>query len=781
MLEALTGAVGESDGEIGGIPFTRLTEAVTDGVALSATFTWDGTTTILSGDTSEIEAGEWIRLDVDGQYFQVQSVVDDTSVTIDNPQDLVLPTGSSQSSKAVTTLPVESTLDYSDTGKVSIDGVVYYYSGKTDQSFTDIYYLVSGVEMAGVQRLHRIESVVYDRNRDRSALDLVRRAMLVDYAEGEDLNVVARNLGVLRLPFLTSDDQFREVVKAIAYNPKGTLYGLELALEGLVGAGNFSIYEDLINYPCEVFISLAASEAMSEVPQGAAYLSEAEVQPATGTDEITLDHDVVDQGVVRSVELAHGELTTETTTEYPSAQTWEPYPDATPIDQWTAYGSGEGTTAQIVTTDGGVLEWTAGGLTIVYYRDAPIVPESWAVMSLYLRMLDNGSGGPSATDGHIAMANGERSVIAGWRQSGTGAGAAWDIGFVDASDNFISGYHSVTIDDLYHEIRIEHDPDGPRRLYWDGQLIQTLDGSSFSSNTAYAQWFGYNSTVPANAPEWRMKDVRWAVRNGRRNYWAVEASDGSVAVDTRVLSQATITFGTADVGKGFSTYDSAATNAQGGNNNGRWLVEAQGGSDVTLIGQTWTEAILQDANPDRVTVPLDQQQFQYPDDLGKEIEIIGSELGNDGVYVIDKLLDPVTLTDIELGATPQAQKTNVCEVVSGSFASETDLSWRLLPNFAAETGLGWKLEDAGTVSGAVLTTRQDLPSVASEAQVYQTVYAQVLSAQLLHDSDVENLMTSDDPVQFGYWPFYLSDPLGYARTYLSSVTAAGVIPSFLLE
>lgn len=72
----------------------------TTAVEIVAVLTWNGTTTITTPDTSELAAGDWIRLDSDDQWFEIQSIVPDTSITIANPGGLTIPSGSSQSSKA---------------------------------------------------------------------------------------------------------------------------------------------------------------------------------------------------------------------------------------------------------------------------------------------------------------------------------------------------------------------------------------------------------------------------------------------------------------------------------------------------------------------------------------------------------------------------------------------------------------------------------------------------------------------------------------------------------
>lgn len=67
------------------------------GTELSATYTWNGTTTVSSGDTSEVAVGDWILLGSDGQPFEITTITAGVSVTIANPGGLAIPTGSTTS------------------------------------------------------------------------------------------------------------------------------------------------------------------------------------------------------------------------------------------------------------------------------------------------------------------------------------------------------------------------------------------------------------------------------------------------------------------------------------------------------------------------------------------------------------------------------------------------------------------------------------------------------------------------------------------------------------
>lgn len=66
--------------------------------ALAGTWTWDGTSTVLATDTSQVVVGDFIRLDADGQFYRIASVVTDTSVMIENLLGLTIPSGAGGSS-----------------------------------------------------------------------------------------------------------------------------------------------------------------------------------------------------------------------------------------------------------------------------------------------------------------------------------------------------------------------------------------------------------------------------------------------------------------------------------------------------------------------------------------------------------------------------------------------------------------------------------------------------------------------------------------------------------
>lgn len=85
---------GDLDGS--GDPKTEIT-VYAEGDAAVAGTTFDGTTTVLMGDTSDLAVDDLLSLDSDTQtykWFEVDSIVANTSVTLRNPDAVTIPTGS---------------------------------------------------------------------------------------------------------------------------------------------------------------------------------------------------------------------------------------------------------------------------------------------------------------------------------------------------------------------------------------------------------------------------------------------------------------------------------------------------------------------------------------------------------------------------------------------------------------------------------------------------------------------------------------------------------------
>lgn len=131
------------------------------------------------------------------------------------------------------------------------------------ESFIDTYSRVTavGFELDGPRgvaaSIRELQDVV-DGNEDFSGVDTTKSSFFVERATGADLDLIGLMLGVPRPPELaTNDDTYRRLIKAAAYGPSGTIYGLELILDAVLGNGNWEIYEDLelgsIIHTCTVY------------------------------------------------------------------------------------------------------------------------------------------------------------------------------------------------------------------------------------------------------------------------------------------------------------------------------------------------------------------------------------------------------------------------------------------------------------------------------------------------------------------------------------------------
>lgn len=105
-------------------------------------------------------------------------------------------------------------------------------------------------------RAHPEGTLVFDLSMNTSAIDRLRRGFLVDFAVGEDLEIIARNLGLHRCPGMTQE-QLRRVIKAVAYLPKQPLDAFEQALTALLGSSSaFHISERTSSRPWTVFVDI---------------------------------------------------------------------------------------------------------------------------------------------------------------------------------------------------------------------------------------------------------------------------------------------------------------------------------------------------------------------------------------------------------------------------------------------------------------------------------------------------------------------------------------------
>lgn len=145
--------------------------------------------------------------------------------------------------------------------------------------FTDIQRAQSNTQA----KLHPTGSIVYDLSHNASAIDHLRRGFLVEYALGEDLEVIARNLGLHRCPGM-SQETLRRVIKAVAYLPKSTVRAFEEALTALLDGTNFTVRERTTTDPFVVFVEIAIE--LSTDIRGRFFLNGGEPALTTGLNTV---------------------------------------------------------------------------------------------------------------------------------------------------------------------------------------------------------------------------------------------------------------------------------------------------------------------------------------------------------------------------------------------------------------------------------------------------------------------------------------------------------------
>ncbi len=695
-------------------------------------------------------------------------------------------------SKGDTVWPVESTLEFQSSGSFVARGTLYTYLSKTPVTLEGVQFTDGITVFNGAKIDLREEITITDFSRARTAIDLLRRAMLVNFAEGVDLAVVGSNLGVQRFAGASTDVVYREIIKALAYNPRGTIFGIELLLNALLGAGNFAIFEDLISRPNEIFVELLGTALRNNEFAGKAFFHPRVLRPADSATQVTI---AGAPPIITpySVIFKDADHTSDFRTAKPSVETLVEYPGDAGTQVWNFIGTNEAADVNVMGTgiedgftrlddDTGTNADTTG-----YRHDTRIQPESLARFNLLVSLDPNLFFATPALQFSAQMRDGEKNLAWGADLS---TGSTYDLGFIDSAGVFLSTSIQVSFP-AFHEIEIRKDGRGGVQLLVDGALVQTEPYANFVATTDTDVRFGCFSTTRAGM----RADVKQAgyYATTPTDYWASRGTAGEAfpaATTDKTFEDTTATpFLSGDVGKRVTIADSAAdtgeTTGEGetllGRNNGIYEIDTfTSTSRVTLKGPDKTGGMVEATTTFNAN---DIQAFQFPDDLGKEIVITGATNPiNNGTFVITDLLSEATDNpSLKALSSPVPERTGIAVASAATFVSESELSWRLDPVFINEAGLDWELSDTGTEAAGVLTLRQSLPTLSGGVtRILEIGYTDVLSAQLLLDASVvASLVSAGPPVTLDKYGFYLADPLGVVRQYLDIITVAGVIPDIL--
>lgn len=183
-----------------------------------------------------------------------------------------------------TTISVESTDRWASSGRVVAAGVVYTYASLTTTT------LVGLAQLDGTPGLAddlKVRSVVMEWGRQTTDMDKLRGSFVTRLADGVELDTLGRNYGLDR-PRGVSDATWRALLETMIYLDAQTMWACEKVLTALLGAGNYTVYERLEEYPFTVFVELAT--AVGAVSTGRAFLVGGDAQTRTSATTVDVDY-----------------------------------------------------------------------------------------------------------------------------------------------------------------------------------------------------------------------------------------------------------------------------------------------------------------------------------------------------------------------------------------------------------------------------------------------------------------------------------------------------------
>ena len=628
---------------------------------------------------------------------------------------------------------------------------------------TDVRLVVKTHERIGdgyLTKRHRELTEVIDGSQSYSLVDRLRRAMLCEYAVAEELDRIGRRLVVTRTRTM-DDETYRRFLKVRAYLPAGTVYGLELLLAALFPQGGWAVYEDRVNFPDQVFLTLP-SVALGQVSEGRAILASSGPFPPASVGRRGMEQ--VTSSSSTSVTVSHSVLTPVSVELEDVAQTLEmallPSADA-PASAFVNEGQTEGATFTLLANN--VLQHDQSAATnplggryeraIVEFGGSDHLEISaWFRVQTFT--------GIGARPFHLALYDGVREYNLTWSFTQ----AAYDDG--DGTNTVVgpSAAFPTLADTKWHLITLRR-----RGAYiessFDGvDILGPAPVSAFAATASFKASFGYfNVGIGQNwIAEWARVYI---YEQNRQNFWNLSRADGALAGSPAV--QLSSALGLYLAGDNLKRVRLKGTEDK---NRGVWLATYVSATQLDLDGIVRGGAAVA---TDIVTL---SDPWLRPEDAPKTITISGSASlpTNDGDYPILALGGAPGLTGADALLTPRQARVDVTGHPNGVFGVEFNLDWKFKPDFAAEASIPWELVDAGSAVGAVLTLRDALPQANQPVRVW---YTAVESSQILRSEFTTNDGSGGSEPNI-YYPFYLSDVDTQTRAIFDDATAAGVIPDY---
>lgn len=666
-----------------------------------------------------------------------------------------------QAKRGDTQLVVERSLGMSDEGVVVVDGVTYAYGALIDGALLQLSVTTPQGTFAGVYQDHDLNAVVTDANRDYSALDAVRRSLFVGTAEGEDLSLLGRILGVPRAPAVGNDTQYRSLIRAIAYNPRTTLQGLSSALDALVGAGNYAVLEDPVNYPATVLVYLSGEDLVGTVSQGRAFLAGTEPVASLG-GLLTLAGPTANLGALHLASVAAW----RTFADKPSSYSKDDQGAALPASfvfvgdesQVGSYALGAGLAAPQLATAGyyrlttpitAASRWRASVRAIITdpTRLSATDPRSFG-LRVRTTAATFGLGAVCAADGSVGLGIAKLADDAGALLGPVAASVSANVPF-EAAIALNDGVVQFSLNN-----RIVQSLPLADAATASAQTVTGFDFGSFngSASMAAVQAAGINTSDPTD----------------------YNSTFGTATPQAANMLNLSFTPQVGDVGLAIRIIGGGGSASQPQARDTYPVVAVDTGTNTVTVGDR--DLGIVNVSSGLMFCSGAEQPLTYPDDLGRSVTLAGSSLGNDGTYTISEIYNEDGSAALSRPAGAAEVRSQYAMLSPAPSRSETALSASISPNFGTEQAhvqlVGtWTSPDL-TVAAPTFSPRTPLPF---DPAAYKVTASHVLSSQVYDDLGAVNTCTSEGPpAKYLIWPLYLIDPTFFVQTYLQDMLAAGV-------
>jgi hypothetical protein len=503
-------------------------------------------------------------------------------------------------SLGATTIEVETVFEWPAAGTVYIRGKRYTYTSVTvaPDAFVGMQEILDGVPTpaTGIAEDLRDLTAVADGSETFSGIENAKRMLFVGTAEGEFLDVIGRNYGLTR-PFGFTDDQYRELIKILAFMPRGTIYAIEQLLDQLVGVGLYTILEDLVNFPNCVFISLA--NTLSTDAQGAAYFNQKEELTSSNITTVTVTETPIQAardnvyGVYLQPDLHKSDM--------------NQLPSADPTTAWTYEGDNVEATSVIIDAAGATAAFTDASGTLFGPRyTRPFLSEvetdvyaSWVLHS------------PTATTDqgmNFRIQDGTRSFGVGWD--------ATNVFLYDEVAAARVGGNTAHLGAVPASYRLEK-RNGRVRLWQNDILISDEAYTAFLTTANRLVRFGAFSAGGTSSATW--SDLNVLALDTEHNYWnQVGTADGTTAIGDpdRLTSSGTLFVQASDVGRRVVVQGSTVSHGRGNGTYETTAVDVGGGwADCQGVTHTATANAepLDAIDAENVRIPINWDEFSAED------------------------------------------------------------------------------------------------------------------------------------------------------------------------